>query len=207
MSPSWLVDGRFVGCDRRVDRFFLLSPNLALILFQPLPDIARWSVLGDALKVKSDVGGVVGGVTGSVPGVEFGLLLSSVARSASGKSEADPDADRLPPCRLLRLRPSNGSRTALGECEASSAEAIRSFGILSRERLCLTFGISSSACDSAGAGVTDSQKGTSTESFISSCTIPMASSSSEGCGGLDMAKPSRSKRSRTGDGRLTSRGL
>lgn len=164
-----------------MDRLFLFNPSLALIFFQLLPVIARCSPLGEVLNVKSEDGGVVGGVTGSAPGAEFGLLLSSVTRSASGPSEAIIDDDRL--WMLLRARVSRGRNVFLGECEPSSGEN-KSLGTLSRDLLCRPSRLSSADCRSAAAIVTDWQKGTRTESLINSWTIVTASLSSDGVGGF-----------------------
>lgn len=202
MSALLLAEGMFVGCERRIDRLFLFNPNLAPIFFQLLPEIARCSPLGDVLNVKSDDGGVVGGVTGSTPGVEFGLLLSSVNKSASAASDAMMDDDRL--CMLLRARVSKGRNVFLGECEFSSGDR-SSLGILSRDLLCRTSRTSSADCCSAAAMVTDWQKGTRTESLISSWTIVTASLSSDGVGGFGRDWLRANKRSRTGAGKLTSR--
>jgi hypothetical protein len=165
-----VLEGMLVGCERRMDRFFRFNPSLAPIFFQLLPEIARCNPLGEVLNVKSDDGGVVGGVTGSSPGVEFGLLLSSVTKSPSACSEAMIDDERL--CMLLRARLSKGRNVFLGECEDSS-ENEDSLGTLSRDLLCFPSNrsrsrLSSANCCSATAMVADWQKGTRTESLISS---------------------------------------
>lgn len=190
LSPSRLVGAMLDGWDRRVERLFRPRPSLAPIFFQLLPDMARCNVFGDVLKAKSDVGGVVGGVIGSPEGGELGLLLlSSVNPSISATSECDPDADpdavaevdRLAAA-LLRPRPSIGRKEAFGDWDVSSADESRSFGILSLDRPCLDSCTSSSARGGTKVCVTDSRKGTRTESFISSCTIRTASSNSDGDG-------------------------
>lgn len=162
-----VLEGMLVGCERRMDRFLRFNPSLAPIFFQLLPEIARCRPLGEVLNVKSDDGGVVGGVTGSAPGVEFGLLLSSATKSPSACSDAMMDEDRL--CILLRARLSKGRNVFLGECEDSS-ENEDSLGTLNRDLLCRPSRsrFSSASCCSATAMVADWQKGTRTESLISS---------------------------------------
>jgi hypothetical protein len=134
-SVTPLVDGTFVGWERRIDRLFLPKPNLAPIRFQLFPE-RRCRLFGGALNVNSEVGGVVGGVMGSAPGVVLELLLASVARSISMGSEAEPDADLLA-TGLLRPR-SRGRKDVFGDCEPSSDEVSKSLGIRSLDLLFLS---------------------------------------------------------------------
>lgn len=91
-NGDWLAEVEPAA--RRMDLLFLVKPSFAPILFQLCPDIALCKVLGDVLRAKSEVGGVVGGVMGSASGVEFGLPLSSV-KSISAVS-IEPEVERLP---------------------------------------------------------------------------------------------------------------
>ncbi len=83
--------------------------------------------MGEALKEKSDAGGVVGGVTGSAVGVEIGLELSSVI-SISGES-LELELDRL----VVRPLPKSGNIVAIGDWLASSEDPT-SLGIRKRVR-------------------------------------------------------------------------
>lgn len=100
-----------------MDLLFLVKPNFAPILFQLCPDIALCKVLGDVLRVKSEVGGVVGGVIGSIPKVEFGLPLSSVKSISAVSIELEVERLPAPPRPMIN----SGRYDALGDWLASSA--------------------------------------------------------------------------------------
>jgi hypothetical protein len=137
---------------------------------------------------------------GSMDGGEFALPVSSVRPSRSAVS-AEADADLLAPGPL----PTLSCGRNFGERLGSSVLIVESFEILKRDRPGLGSAISSSICPSDGAGVTASMKGTSNESFMSSYIILTDSFSCEGLGGLG-PQDSSNRLSRTGAGRLTSRG-
>lgn len=168
-------------------RAFLPRPSFAPIFFQLLlwAVMARWKLPGDVLNAQSEVGGVVGGVIGSCPPVGDGVFaLSSVSPSSRSAGSLDDEAELLgsPAQAILSI----GKKPDFGDRLESSEVDEGSLWSRSRDRTCLGSCASTLVASSSG-GATDARKGPNTESFMSSYTILVASSSADGSGGTSVA--------------------
>lgn len=186
------------------------------------------------MKPALEVGGVFGGVIGSSvdPDGEGESALSSVRESGTSDDDVADDPERCAESRvprpnaalkcewwetrgdiplndiaaaLLSISPIGGlsfrdRRDCAGDNDLSSKEPVIYVSVIDSSE------VHGLGCDSElRGGATELMKGTRTESSINSYIILTAGSSSDGSGGV-YVHGSDTNRSRTLDGRLTSRG-